>query len=114
MKTILDDMECTRSENEELKENIKEANTCISKLREQIWKFKARHKEVNHELKESKENVVNLKLQLDECKKIKEFLKDNIKQKMEEWKKTEENYKDTIKQKTEKNEKLYQELRKLR
>lgn len=50
LQTTLEDLESVESENEESKENVKVENECLQNLREQIWKFKLRHKEVNNQL----------------------------------------------------------------
>lgn len=43
----LDDLDKIENKKETLRENLKEENNCIKKLREQIKKFKERHREVS-------------------------------------------------------------------
>lgn len=73
MKKTIEDLESVESKNEELKENINEANECIKKPRGQIWKFKKRQWEVNKEFKQVNETAMILKLQIEERKKVEEF-----------------------------------------
>lgn len=93
LKITLEELESVELENEELKENIREANECVIKLREQIQKFKLRHKEVSIQLKQANETIEDLRLQIEEKKKVEECFKDIIKKKIEDCEKLEQEVK---------------------
>lgn len=61
-KTTLEDFENVESKTEDLKKHVQVANECVKNLRDQIQKFKSRHREVNKELNKVNETIVNLKL----------------------------------------------------
>lgn len=60
LRNVLENLEAIENENKDLKENIQLANECIEKLREQIQKFKIRHKEVSEELKRANSIIIDL------------------------------------------------------
>lgn len=84
LKTTLEDLESVEFQNEDLKENVKVANECMKKLRDQIQMFKSSHQEVKTELKKVNGTIVSLKQQIKEKKKVDECLKETINQKSKE------------------------------
>lgn len=79
LKMALEDLESVESENKELKENLKIENECVQKLREKIWKFKLRHKEVTNQFKKVNETIRYLMQKIEEKEKTEQFLKETIK-----------------------------------
>ncbi|XP_057866032.2 uncharacterized protein LOC131073587 [Cryptomeria japonica] len=84
LRNYLEDFEVVENENKDLKENIQLANECIEKLREQIRKFKIRHKEVSEELKQENATILDMKVKSEDNEKTKEYFKKMVKCKLEE------------------------------
>lgn len=74
LRNAFEDLEVVENENKDLKENIQLENEFIEKLRDQIWKFKIRHKEVSEELKQVNSTIANLKVKNEDNEKTNEYL----------------------------------------
>lgn len=74
LKVSLEYLENIEDENKDLKENIKEANECIRKLREKNKNFRERNKEFSEQLKQENEYIIDLKVKVEEKKRIEEYI----------------------------------------
>lgn len=90
LKSVLDDLDKVEFKNRELKENLKDVDECIKKFREKLKKATKRFKEKNGQVKQSNETITNLKLQVEEGKRVEDCLNAKLKDKSIECSKLEQ------------------------
>lgn len=81
LQTTLEDLDKVERENKDLKENLDEANECFWKMKQQLKKFKERHKEVNEQ---AKQEIIGLKVSVEEKKRIEECFNTIVQYKSDE------------------------------
>lgn len=77
--TTLEDLDKVETKNRDLRDNTDQVNECIKNLKEQLKKFKDRHRETSKELKKVKEEITSLRILVEKKKGLEDCLNTIIK-----------------------------------
>lgn len=84
LKASLEDLDKSEGKKINLKEILQEDKYYITRPKYLIKKFRERHREVNKQLRKENANITRLKVQVEERKRIEEFMNAMVKIKIDE------------------------------